>query len=238
MKVTVNMQARALRRKGAATLRVLAALLAYPDAGLRAHLPEMSALLAADRALGRARLGEVQALMRWLAAGDPVDAEVAYVELFDRGRATSLHLFEHVHGDSRDRGPAMIDLGQTYARAGLLLKPDQLPDYLPVVLEFLSTQPAREARDFLDEIAHLVNGIFGALQLRASRYASVAGALLDMAGRQAQATPPPCEPDIDESWAEPAAFEGCPAPGQVRPGQPQPVRIVRNTDPSPQGAPQ
>ncbi len=227
-----------LRRKGAATLRVLAALLAYPDAGLRAQLPEMSALLAADGALAKTRLGELQALMRWLAAADPVDAEVAYVELFDRGRATSLHLFEHVHGDSRERGAAMVDLGQTYARAGLLLKPDQLPDYLPAVLEFLSTQPVREARDFLDEIAHLLNGIFGALQLRASRYAGVAGALLDMAGRQAQAVAPPCEPDIDESWAEPAAFEGCPAPGQARTGQPQPVRIVRKADPSPQGVPQ
>ncbi len=227
-----------LRRKGAATLRVLAALLAYPDAGLRAHLPEMSALLAADGALRKARLRELQALMRWLAAADPVDAEVAYVELFDRGRATSLHLFEHVHGDSRERGGAMIDLGQTYARAGLLLKPDQLPDYLPVVLEFLSTQPARQARDFLDEIAHLVNGIFAALQLRASRYASVAGALLDLAGREAQAVAPPCEPDIDESWAEPAAFEACPAPGRARPGQPQPVRIMRNSDPSARGAPQ
>ena len=79
--------------------------------------------------------------------------EAAYVELFDRGRATSLHLFEHVHGDSRDRGPAMIDLQRTYEQAGLVSRRDELPDYLPVMLEFASTQPPREARAFLGEIA-------------------------------------------------------------------------------------
>jgi nitrate reductase delta subunit len=226
-----------LRRKGAATLRVLAALLTYPDAGLREHLPEMSALLAADGMLGKTRLAEVQALMRSLEESDPVDAEVAYVELFDRGRATSLYLFEHVHGDSRDRGPAMIDLGETYAKAGLLLKPDELPDYLPVLLECISTQPPREARNFLDEIAHLLNAVFAALQLRGSPYASVLGALLDMAGRKAQPVEPAREPEIDESWADPPAFDGCSKQGQARPGEPQPVRIVRKTDNPHQGVP-
>ncbi|MET5021328.1 nitrate reductase molybdenum cofactor assembly chaperone, partial [Burkholderia pseudomallei] len=77
--------------------------------------------------------------------------------LFDRGRSTSLHLFEHVHGDSRDRGPAMIDLAQTYEKAGLHLGPAELPDYLPVVLEFASTQPPKEARAFLAEMTHILN---------------------------------------------------------------------------------
>ena len=228
----------ALRRKGAATLRVLAALLSYPDAALRRHLPEMAELLAADGALGRARATEIHALMRWLAATDPVDVEVAYVELFDRGRASSLYLFEHVHGDSRDRGPAMIDLGEMYAKADLLLTPDELPDYLPVMLEFISTQPPREARAFLDEIAHLLNAVFGALQHRGSAYASVLGALLDMAGRKAQPVEPAPEPGIDESWTEPPAFDGCSSQGQARPGEPQPVRIVRKSDHPHQGAPQ
>jgi nitrate reductase molybdenum cofactor assembly chaperone NarJ/NarW len=227
-----------LRRKGAATLRVLAALLTYPDVGLRAHLPEMSALLAADGVLGARRLAEVQELMRQLSISDPVDAEVAYVELFDRGRATSLYLFEHVHGDSRDRGPAMIDLGEMYAKAGLLLTPDELPDYLPVMLEFISTQPPREARNFLEEIAHLLNALFAALQLRGSPYASVLGALLDMAGRKVQPIESPREPEMDESWVEPPAFDGCSTQGQARPGEPQPVRIVRKSDNPHQGVPQ
>ena len=97
---------------------------------------------------------------------DRLAAEADYVELFDRGRATSLHLFEHVHGDSRDRGPAMIDLAQTYEKAGLFLAPGEMPDYLPVVLEYASTQPPAEARAFLGEMAHIFNAIFSALQQR------------------------------------------------------------------------
>ena len=77
----------------------------------------MSTCSAPMASLGKARSAELQALMRQLSTADPVDAEMTYVELFDRGRATSLHLFEHVHGDSRDRGPAMIDLGEMYAKA-------------------------------------------------------------------------------------------------------------------------
>jgi nitrate reductase molybdenum cofactor assembly chaperone NarJ/NarW len=215
------------RHPGAVTLRVLAALLGYPDTQLRGHLREMTALLAEDNMLSVSRHGEIDALMCWLADADPLDAETAYVEMFDRGRATSLHLFEHVHGDSRDRGPAMINLGETYAASGLLLKEGELPDYLPAVLEFVSTQPPREANAFLGEIAHLVNAIFGVLCQRGSRYASVLGALLDMVGQKAQPVEPAAEPSLDESWVEPAAFDGCSTHGQAKPGDPQPIRIVR-----------
>jgi nitrate reductase delta subunit len=217
------------RAPGAITLRILAALLGYPDAQLRGHLPEMAALLKEDRALSPTRCGEVVALMTALRRGDPLESEAAYVELFDRGRATSLHLFEHVHGDSRERGPAMIDLGQTYEKAGLVLAEGELPDYLPAVLEFVSTQPQAEAKAFLGEIAHLLKGIFGALRKRDSAHASVLGALLEMAGQKAEAVEPAPEPPLDESWAEPVVFDGCSTQGQARPGQPQPVHIVRKT---------
>ena len=222
---------------GAATLRVLAALLGYPDARLRGHLSEMTALLAQDNVLSSSRRGEIEGLARWLAGAEALAAETTYVETFDRGRANSLHLFEHVHGDSRDRGPAMIDLAQTYERAGLYLAPGELPDYLPVVLEFVSTQPPREAKAFLGEIAHLLNAIFSALLQRSSRYVSVLGALLDMAGEKTQAVEPRAEPTLDESWAEPPAFDGCSTQGQARPGDPQPIRIVRKAGAAPaQGA--
>jgi len=158
---------------------------------------------------------------------DLLELEAEYVAVFDRGRATSLHLFEHVHGDSRERGPAMIDLGQTYAKAGLILAEGELPDYLPAVLEFVSTQPPRGARAFLGETAHILNAIFGALQQRRSAYACVLGALLELAGETAQAVKPAAEEPLDESWAEPPVFDGCSTKGQARPGQPQPVRLVR-----------
>lgn len=209
------------------SLRVLAALLDYPRAEMRGHLPEMREILRSDGALSAARHAELVALIESLASAEPLAAEANYVQLFDRGRATSLHLFEHVHGDSRDRGPALIDLAQTYEKAGLYLAPDELPDYLPAVLEFVSTQPPREARAFLGEMAHILNALFGALRERASPYASVLGALLELAGEKAQAVKPAAEPTLDETWIEPPVFDGCSSRGQAQPGQPQPIHIVR-----------
>ena len=211
------------------SLRVMAALLDYPHAETRGYLPEMREILRSEGALSAARQAELDALIDSLASADPLETEASYVQLFDRGRATSLHLFEHVHGDSRDRGPAMIDLAQTYEKAGLYLAPGELPDYLPAVLEFVSTQPPREARAFLGEMAHILNALFGALQQRASPYASVLGALLELAGEKAQAVKPAAEPTLDESWVEPPVFDGCSSKGQAKPGEPQPIHLVRKS---------
>ena len=218
------------------SLRVLARLLSYPGAELRSHLPEMRDALHTERAITVERLAELDVLMDALSSTDPLDTEAAYVQLFDRGRATSLHLFEHVHGDSRDRGPAMIDLAQTYDQAGLYLVPGELPDYLPVVLEFVSTQPPREARAFLSEMTHIFNALFSALQQRQSAYASLMGALLELAGEKAQAVKVAPEEPLDATWAEPPAFDGCSPKGQARPEQPQPIHIIRK-DNSAKGAP-
>ena len=213
------------------SLRALSRLLAYPGAELRLHLPELRAALHSENAVGQPRLAELDALIESLSAADGLDAEAAYVELFDRGRSTSLHLFEHVHGDSRERGPAMIDLAQTYEKAGLYLAPDELPDYLPAVLEFASTQPPREARAFLGEMAHILNALFTALQQRRSAYASAIGALLELAGEKARAVNIAADEALDDTWIEPQVFDGCSSGGQRRPGlpesQPQPIHIVR-----------
>ena len=209
------------------TLRALARLLSYPDRDLLSHLGDLRDVLHTERALGASRIAELEGLMNTLARTDVLESEAAYVELFDRGRATSLHLFEHVHGDSRDRGPAMIDLAQTYDKAGLFLAAGELPDYLPAVLEFVSTQPAREARAFLSETAHLLNAIFSALQERGSAYASVLGALLELAGEKAQPVKIATDEPLDASWAEPMAFDGCSSQGQAKPHQPQPIHLVR-----------
>jgi nitrate reductase delta subunit len=211
----------------ARTLRALARLLSYPDAELRSHLPLLRQALHDDAALGEARLAELDALLAQLARQSALDAEADYVQLFDSGRSTALHLFEHVHGDSRDRGPAMIDLAQTYEKAGLYLEIGQMPDHLPVVLEFASTQPPREARAFLGEVAHLLNVIFNALDKRASRYASVLGALLDLAGESARAVQIAEDEPFDATWADPVAFDGCSTAGASRPASLQPVQIVR-----------
>lgn len=213
--------------KMAHSLRALAWLLRYPDAELRAALPALIDALRSEAALPASRLDELDLLATRLATQPPLRVEADYVDLFDRSRQTALHLFEHVHGDSRDRGPAMIDLAQTYERAGLRLAEGELPDYLPVVLEFASTQPSAAARAFLGETAHIVRAIFSALIKRNSGYASVLAAVLDLAGEKAEPVVLTEEPPLDESWEEPAAFGGCSSAGQSKPGQPQPIHIVR-----------
>ncbi|MBI5720288.1 MAG: nitrate reductase molybdenum cofactor assembly chaperone [Burkholderiales bacterium] len=221
-------------RRMSHTLRALAWLLRYPTDALRENLGAVREALHEERALTFGRLSELDALIDRLAALPPLRAEAEYVDLFDRGRRTSLHLFEHVHGDSRDRGPAMIDLTQTYERAGLLLGDGELPDFLPVVLEFASTQPPAEAVEFLRETAHIVRALFTAMLERpspqAALFAAVLAAVLDLAGEKAERVPLPEEPALDESWAEPEAFGGCSSQGQARPDQPQPIHIHRSTE--------
>lgn len=215
------------------TLRALARLLSYPDHALRASLALLAEAIDGESALTAARRAELRALAADMLRMDPIDAEARYVETFDRGRATSLHLFEHVHGDSRDRGPAMIDLAQTYEQAGLQLAPDELPDHLCVVLEFASTQPAGIATGFLSEVAHIVASVFSALLKRESPYASVLAAVLELAGQQAQPVPFAADEPVDDSWQEPEPFAGCSSRGQSRPGQPQPIHIVRKSSSTP-----
>jgi nitrate reductase delta subunit len=209
------------------TLRALAFLLRYPDDAMREHLGEVSEALHAERALSATRLAELDRLAERLAGGDAMQVQAEYVETFDRGRRTALTLFEHVHGDSRDRGPAMVDLAQTYERTGLRLAEGEMPDHLPVVLEFASTQPARQARAFLGETAHIVRAIFSALLGRASPYASVLAAVLELAGERAEAVELAPEQGLDEAWAEPQAFGGCSTQGQARADATQPIQIVR-----------
>ncbi len=217
------------------SLRALARLLAYPDAQLRADLAPLIAAIDEEAVVPAARRAELRALAADLVRRDPLEVEARYVETFDRGRATSLHLFEHVHGDSRDRGPAMIDLVQTYEKAGLYLGPEELPDHLGVVLEFASTQPPALAKAFLGEVAHILNAIFSALLKRESPYAAVVAAVLELAGQKAEAVPFKADEALDEAWAEPEAFDGCATRGQNRPGQAQPIHIVRKNTNASQG---
>lgn len=213
------------------SLRALARLLAYPDDALRAQMPELVQVLQGERVLPAPRLAELDALARRITAMDGYEAQAHYVDTFDRGRQTSLYLFEHIHGDSRERGSALVNLTQTYEQAGLRMQEGELPDHLGVVLEFASTQPAAVAREFLGEMAHVLNALFTALQERGNPYASVIAAVLEAAGHRAQAVDIAPEPDMDEAWAEPEAFDGCAMGGQGGPGKPRPMRFVRRAHP-------
>lgn len=212
------------------SLRALALMLGYPDANLRSMLPKLVEAIDAEGAVPAARRMELKAFAAELTRLDPIEVEARYVETFDRGRATSLHLFEHVHGDSRDRGPAMVDLAQTYEKAGLHMGPHELPDHLCVVLEFASTQPPKLAAEFLGEMEHILTAIFSALLKRESAYAVLVAAVLELAGQKVQAVPVVADESVDDSWAEPPVFDGCSTKGQGKPGTPQPIHFVRKAN--------
>jgi nitrate reductase molybdenum cofactor assembly chaperone NarJ/NarW len=193
-------------------LRALGALLAYPRPELRAALPEIAGVLDDCRAIPAAGRAALRELIDELAAMDQLDGEERYVELFDRGRATSLNLFEHLYGDARDRGQAMVELKSLYERAGFSLATRELPDYLPALLEYLSCREIAEIRDMLVDCADIVRAIGEALVKRGSRYAAVFEALL------AIAKAPPLDPvraerrsaeriDLDRDWRDRPAFE-------------------------------
>ncbi|WP_374590437.1 nitrate reductase molybdenum cofactor assembly chaperone [Aquabacterium sp.] len=213
------------------SLRALAHIVGYPSAELRAALPDLREALRAEQALPASRQQGLETLIESLAQRDALTVEAEYVELFDRGRATSLHLFEHVHGDSRDRGPAMIDLLKTYEQGGLYLDPAQvngeLPDYLPIVLEFISTLPHEQMVGFVGEIAHILNALYAALLKRRSWYAHVPAAVLELGEQAITLVDVPEEEALDATWLEPDAFGGCTSKGQQSPDQPQPIQIVR-----------
>jgi len=192
-------------------LRALGALLTYPRGELLAALDEIAAVLAASAPLGAGQKQRLAALIAELRASDPLALEERYVGLFERGRATSLHLFEHVHGESRERGQAMVDLKALYERAGLRLAANELPDYLPAVLEYLSCRPPQEAREMLGSCARILRAIGERLAAHGSGYAAVLDCLLAIANEPAldwQQAPAPHDHDtaLDDEWADAPAF--------------------------------
>jgi len=170
------------------TLKALSLILSYPTSGLQEAMPEIAAVLAADPRIAPDRRAALQTLTDMLGTSDLYDIQEHYVMLFDRSRTLSLNLFEHVHGESRDRGGAMVDLIETYRRSGFEPATSELPDHLPVLLEFLASRPFFEAKETLADAAHILDAVGARLVRRESGYAAAFAALLQLSGSQ---------PDID-----------------------------------------
>lgn len=214
------------------SFKALSALLSYPTADLQSAIPEIRAVLQDEGLVGPHRLAALEPLFHWLAEHDLYEAEETYVLLFDRARTLSLNLFEHVHGESRDRGGAMVDLLETYRAGGFDLTGPELPDHLPVLLEFLSTLPSQEARGILADAGPILVALAERLVRRESPYAEVLAALVDFAGADrtteeaktliAEAMDDPTDlAALDETYAEaqvmfgPDPNAGCPAARDV-----------------------
>lgn len=164
------------------TLKALSLVLSYPSAELQDAMPEIGAVLAADPRIAPDTRAALQTLTESLGQGDLFDVQERYVMLFDRSRTLSLNLFEHVHGESRDRGGAMVSLIETYRAAGFEPATTELPDHLPVLLEFLSTRPFAEAQETLADAAHILEALAARLDRRESGYAAAFAALSALAG--------------------------------------------------------
>ena len=197
----------------AQTYRALAILLSYPTAETAGLMPSVMRTLAAEQIVPMTLVRRLAPLTRELAQDDLYDAQARYVDLFDRTRALSLQLYEHVHGEGRDRGQAMVELLKLYSSHGLELTAKELPDHLPVFLEFLSTLPADEAAALLGQAAHVLEALRERLNKRESIYAQVFDVLVALvdADRNAEAVKallqePDDDPNdleaLDKAWAE------------------------------------
>lgn len=212
-----------------ATYKVLSAALSYPTAELQRHARQLLMALNAERLLPARHRAAVGLLIEDVAAADLLEAQSRYVDLFDRTRSLSLHLFEHVHGESRDRGQAMVSLLERYRQAGLDVAEQELPDYIPLFLEFLSTLSPGEARSNLAEPAHILAALGERLRKRDSVYGAVLEALVTLsqvapdqealdALRQIPSDDPSDLAALDRVWEETevrfgpgdAATDGCP----------------------------
>lgn len=194
------------------TLKVLSAILSYPTAETKAAVPEMRAALDEEHLLPQKNRDRLDRILEEFDTHDLYDLQGRYVVLFDRTRSLSLNLFEHIHGESRDRGQAMVDLRQHYEKHGLFPDTQELPDYLPLFLEFAAMIPENEARALLQETLSIFEAIRMRLKKRKTPYSSVFSALQIIAGGKpskaavsAMLSGP--DPDADDLKALDAAWE-------------------------------
>lgn len=213
----------------ARTYKALALLLSYPEDAYRDLYAAARDVLVEERIVRDVR--GLDRLSRELASEDVLDLQARYVQLFDRSRTLSLHLYEHVHGESRDRGQAMVELKRLYFARGLELSAHELPDHLPVFLEYLSLLAPGQAAALLGEAAHVLTALRDRLKKRKSPYAAVFAALVELADVSADAaaltallSEPEDDPDdlaaLDRAWAEePVSFGpdqgGCPKAAEM-----------------------
>lgn len=230
------------------TLKALSLLLSYPSKELQTAMPEIAAVLMSEARLTSATRRDLAPLLKALEQDDIYALEETYVGLFDRSRSLSLNLFEHVHGESRDRGSAMVSLVETYRDGGFDPVTSELPDHLPVLLEFLATRPAEEGREVLADAAHIFAALIERLNRRESHYAPVFAALTQLAGVQVDGdalaellAQPDVDPDdlkaLDAIWEEsevlfgPDPNAGCPQVRDMLAGMDLPVNPKPATAP-------
>ncbi len=203
------------------TFKLLGLLLTYPEGTVYAASDEVLQILHEEAILPEKSIRKIEAFLNTQNAQDLMAVQEDYVETFDRGRAHCLHLFEHIHGESRDRGQAMVDLSETYATKGLHIDSGELPDYLPLFMEYLSRCDFNEASGLLGEAINVIAMIGAKLKKSKSPYAGVFDSIEVLSAVKADKVKvreaiekAPKDPEtleeLDEEWKEAEAFSGDP----------------------------
>lgn len=209
--------------------RIISALLGYPDAALRGDLDEIAAITADVHGISEAERALLAGFIDRLAATDPLSAEEDYVRTFDMVPEHSLHLTHHLIGEDKSRGPALIDLTEYFRSQGVEIKEKELPDYLPLLLEFASLMDPEEGAAFLSRWNKVLRQLHANLADAGSPYAELV-ALVETRSRilgaeesaEAVAAAPRTDPWLDSgdfnppvNWSEPAACAFSLAPDAV-----------------------
>lgn len=215
------------------TFKAIGVLLDYPTLEAQLAVDEIEQALCEERALREAELEAVRVCIDRLRRTDIMDLQEQWVSLFDRSKRVALHLYEHSYGEGRDRGQAMVNLALTYRMNGFELAASEMPDYLPLFLEFLSHIPEAPARRYLADAIDIIEALRIRLEERDSTYAALLGALVTLAARQAEegevkailASEPQDPKDLEEldrEWAEEpvdfaagSALKDCPYAGGI-----------------------
>ncbi len=168
--------------------RILSRLLDYPDRELLAHLDELRDVICGDPDLEADERQALTAFVDWMQGRGLTALQGEYVQCFDLNPDHSLHLTHHSLGDDRSRGPALIELDEHYKAWGLEANARrELPDYLPLILEYVSVLDQTEARWFLAQMRPVVAHLAGNLKASGSPYAP----LVEQVAERARLIPQP-----------------------------------------------
>lgn len=214
------------------TLKILGFLLTYPEQDHVRAAAECARILEAEKWLSAPTCARLLTALEAFGEKDLLDLQEEYVALFDRTPSLSLHLFEHVHGDSRDRGQALVDLLKVYEEAGLYIDAEEMPDYLPLFAEYAASLPPGEASDTMGSVVNILSSLATRLKNRDSFYAAIFDALIETASR----TPDPKAvatylekasgaalslDQMDKEWEEQFAFDNTPQTTGIASGCPK-----------------
>lgn len=166
------------------TYKILSLLLSYPGPELQEFLRETLPELRNEALLSPETIDGIENFINRFTKMDLTEWQAEYVQLFDYSRSASMHLFEHIHGDSKDRGQAMVNLLEFYRENGMQLSANELPDYIPAFLEFLSTMESQRAAELLAEPVHIIHRIHHALKEKDNPYQHVLAAIVSLSSRR------------------------------------------------------